>query len=280
MTWITIEGVDRVGKSTISELFKAKGYEVVHSHAPDRKYINPNYVGPSYLEDILTKLLELSGKDVVFDRSAFGELFWPQIYNRKQLLSDDDIEIIKEIEDQNNVQRFLMVDPNVEAHWKRCVDNKEPLTRDQFNQANLLFENLVAQHGFKKVTKDEFILPTTNPDGADRTPVNEARLNDPVLPPVNQTKDARGVQMASIEVSLLTPEQIRLAEANAINEVLLKPIIKQKGNYYQSIEDKIRLFLNAELKVLLGTNSPQVQNSLTDQEILFIRALLNNAKKR
>lgn len=75
----------------------------------------------------------------------------------------------------------------------------------------------------------------------------------------------------------MTPEQKRLAEANAINDVLSRPIVKHKGDHFQSIEAKIRAFLNDELAVLLGTKQEVEVASLSKEEILFIKTLVSKA---
>jgi hypothetical protein len=74
----------------------------------------------------------------------------------------------------------------------------------------------------------------------------------------------------------MTPEQQRLAKANAINEILSRPIIKNKGEHFLDIENKIRQFLNDELADLLGTKKIE-DVGLSKEEILFIKTLINKA---
>jgi hypothetical protein len=292
MTWIILEGLDRTFKSSVAELYKKQGYEVIHFSAPDKKYTTKGYTGPNYLDDTIELFVKLSGKNVVFDRTPhYGEQIWPQVYNRQALISDEDIEILKEIEDQNDTQRILMVDHNKMAHWQRCVENKEPLSRVQFEQARELFNLMADKYGFSVKTKDDYVLSSSqvkeiNVDikasGLSSQPSAASQIGDSTTNLISEVKpmsnESRFVPLSSIQI--LTPEQNRLAEANAINDVLLKPIIKLKGEHYQNIEDKIRTFLNKELAVLLGTTKSQVQNPLSDEEILFIRTLLNNAKRK
>ncbi|HWY36243.1 MAG TPA: hypothetical protein VNX68_16475 [Nitrosopumilaceae archaeon] len=111
-----LEGLDRTGKSIVAELYKKQGYDVVHMSAPDKKYKNPGYAGPSYLDDVLELVMQHDGKDVVFDRTWMGELIWPHVYGREPLLTEDDLEIIREFEDRNSTNRILMVDPDQQAH--------------------------------------------------------------------------------------------------------------------------------------------------------------------
>lgn len=285
MTWIVLEGLDRTFKSSVAELYRDKGYDVVHFSAPAKKYTAQGYAGPSYLEDVLTLLVSLSGKDVVFDRSWYGESsVWPQVYGRNPLLSAEDIEMIREIEDQNQPTRILMHDPDMRAHWQRCLDNKEPLDGVQFKTARELFYKMAEQHGFTLKTKDDFMSIE------ERQASDQLRYEQTILPPTREQSVTTAIQIEStprdtesleggVYMDSLTPEQKRLAEANAINDVLSKPIVKLKGEHYTNIEAKIRSFLNQELATLLGTSQPVQANSLTDEEIKIFRALIKRSPK-
>jgi polyphosphate kinase 2 (PPK2 family) len=118
MTWIILEGNEKVGKSTVANFYAQKGFQVVHFSAPPKKYSQLGYSGPSYLDDLLEKLMPLSGQDVLFDRSWWGELVWPQVFGRMPLLSEEDFDLLKEIEEQNLVERYLLVDKDHKAHWQ------------------------------------------------------------------------------------------------------------------------------------------------------------------
>ena len=82
MAWIVLEGLDRTGKTTAAKQFEKLGYEIVHFSAPKKDYLDPLYVGPTYFEDVVGILNSYANKDVVFDRSWYGELVWPSIYSR------------------------------------------------------------------------------------------------------------------------------------------------------------------------------------------------------
>ena len=285
MAFVILEGLDRVGKTTVAELYRAQGYDVIHFSAPAKKYTTPGYTGPSYVEDILSMLVSLSGKDVVFDRSWYGEAsVWPFVYGRNALLNLEDIEMIREIEDQNQPSRILLHDPDMRAHWQRCLDNKEPLDGVQFKTARELFYKMAEQHGFTLKTKHDFNAPTSTPEqfNTSTQQLVGSNTNVGVAPemPISKPKDS---QLPQIESDLhtidLTPEQKRLAEANAINDVLSKSIVKLKGEHYASIEAKIRSFLNQELAALLGTSQPVQANSLTDEEITIFRTLIKRSSK-
>ena len=270
MALIIIEGIDRSGKSTLAKAYEAQGYRYIHFNAPDKKYYQLDYTGPSYLDDIVETLISLSGQDVVLDRSAYGELVWPYVYGRKPLLSDDDFEIIREIEQQNDVTRILMYDNNTDAHWKRCVDNKEPLTKTDFNSAIQLYDALASKHGFIKLTKQDIepILKHTQSHTLEK--VEDMAQAQEKLSESNVVK---------IDTTLkLTPEQLKLQQANAINDILSSRIIKRKGNEYEIIENKIREFLNTELANLLGNSAAQPQLSTDDIKIL--KALADRVREK
>jgi hypothetical protein len=257
MSLIIIEGIDRSGKSTLAREFESQGYRYVHFSAPNSKYYKSGYVGPSYLDEMVDFLVSLSGQNVVLDRSHYGELVWPYVYGRNPLLSEDDIEILREIEDQNDVVRIMMHDDNTEAHWKRCVDNNEPLSRTQFDSAGQLYDAIVTKYGFTKLTKPEI----------DKANQKQEEVKD-IVQAQPKTQESNVVKIDTS--TKLTPEQIKLQQANAINDIMSSRIVKRKGNEYDLIENKIREFLNSELAKLLGTyDSPQ----LSAEEITILKAL-------
>src|ERR1035437_8657610 len=152
MALVLLEGLDRTGKTTVAEFFESKGYEVVHLSAPGKEF----HAGHSYLDAMVDLLQRGAGRDLVIDRTHYGELIWPQIYNRKPLLGEDDFEILREIEESIGVKRILMHDPNAEAHWQRCVDNKEPLTKVQCVRARSIYASMGAKYGFESITLPAF----------------------------------------------------------------------------------------------------------------------------
>ena len=281
MAFIIIEGVDRNWKSSLADLYRSQGYKVVHMSAPDKKYYQEGYAGPSYCDELLSLLISLSGQDVVLDRSWYGESVWAYVYNRKNLLSEEDLEILREIEDQNDPQRILMCDPEAKANWQRCVDNNEPLDIQQFTTARAMFLQMADKHGFSIRSKSDY---ANNPEYTEKTiernmDINPQQTNGSV--PVNSDEIAvMPIPRIPADLEILSPEQKRLAEANAINDILCKPIIRLKGDNYTAIEQKLRVFLKSELAVLLGTSQNQlVENNLTQEEVLVIRNLISRSKK-
>jgi len=230
MALIILEGLDRTGKSSVAQMFVAQGYELIHMSAPDKEMSKQGYEGPTYLEQMVEMLSAFGGHNVVLDRSHYGELVWPQVYGRPSLLSEEDVEYLREIEANLDVTRILMHDPNNEAHWQRCVENNEPLTKPQFVKARSLFSSMADKYGFERKTLKDF------PDAVQPLPVSQPKA--PVQVPVDTTRSERENGSTSTPVtpgSNKTKEQLKLERANIINEVLSKRIIKGKGPMYDDV---------------------------------------------
>jgi hypothetical protein len=276
MAFVILEGVDRSFKSSLAKLYESQGYKSIHFSAPDKKYSQPGYTGPSYLDDLVEMLVGLSGQDVVFDRSWYGESsIWPFVYGRKPLLTDDDIDVLRDIEDQNSTTRILMIDTDIEAHWQRCVENKEPLSLSQFKSAYQLYAVMADRYGFSIKTKHDFV--PQEPEVKEMSP--EPKLESKTFAaPVSASEITNVVKMDT--PTKLTPEQQKLQQANAINDILSSRIVKKKGSEYDSIEIRVREFLNQELAKLLGTDKPQVSLPFTSEEITLLKALANRVKDK
>ncbi len=274
MAIVILEGVDRSGKSSVAKLYESQGYKVVHMSAPDKKYKEYGYVGPSYLDDYIDMLSSWGVENVVMDRSAYGELIWPRIYGREPLLSEDDIEVIAEIESVMGVERILMEDPDQEAHWKRCVDNKEPLNKNQFITARAMYNTLVKNYGFRKQRLADFPKPEEKVDVVDTAVEPGVAVGTGSGP--YETVEMDGVTY-EIPPPKLTPEQTKLAKANAINTILSKTILKAKGPEFVELENDIRGFLNTKLGLLLGSSSDQTFNQ---DEVEVLKMLCTQLKQK
>jgi len=289
LAWIILEGLDRTGKSTVADIYKKQGFDVIHMSAPDKKYKKPGYSGPSYLDDILEVYMKYDNKDVVFDRSIYGELVWPHVYGRAVMLSDDDFEILREFEDRNQAERNLLVDPETEAHWQRCVDNNEPLTRPQFTLANRLFTKLAHNFNFMPRQLSDFKPEIAADKGKDLAPLEKVEDPQPIDTRKDNTSPSDSSTTIAVEVGKTTTikygktkEQTILEKANAINSILSKRIIKQKGATYDLIESDIKDYLNCQLKVLFsGTN---IEEALSKDELtvlkLYAQRILDKQKER
>lgn len=269
MALIILEGLDRTGKTSVAKFFEDKGYEIVHMSAPAKGTSSATYLGE--MVDLLTSC---SGKDIVFDRSHYGELVWPNVYNRVPLLDDEDMEALREIEESLEVERILMHDPNVDAHWKRCVDNKEPLTKAQFVKARTLYSNMADKYGFIKKTINDF------PQAAALS--NQVSHVSPSTSDSEISKDSSLDRVSSESVNSSvnrTPQQLKLDKANAINEVLAKRIIKGKGQLFDDLERSIRGFLNNELGKIFGA-SQSGNEAFTKEEVELLKFFCDQLKNK
>jgi hypothetical protein len=268
MALIILEGLDRTGKSTIASYYEAQGYEVIHLSAPPK-----GITTDQYLQDMVDIVSMASTRDIIMDRSHYGEAVWPFVYGRSPILNEEEINVVREIEDSIGTKRILMYDSNLEAHWKRCVDNNEPLTKTQFSRARGLFSQMAQKYGFELVTLQNFIK---------QFPDAESFLR-PTQTPVKE-QESLPVKENSVELSdsntgySLTAEQKKLERANAINDILSKRILKPKNGIYDELENEIRLFLNTKLGKLFGGNVQEL--SLTPEEIKFYKTMFKRATEK
>lgn len=289
---ICVEGLDRTGKTSLVKELEKKGFKSIHFSAPDKKYFNPGYTGPSYAEDMAELFVTFGNQNIVLDRSHYGEQIWSSVYNRPTTLNQDDLNMLIPLEGPN-VRRILMHDPDINAHWQRCVENKEPLDQVQFSHARKLFHSLVDLYGFEvKSLKDipQLVAEITGEKQLTKSIDSTANnANSDVV--VLSSSSERGVVVSSsasigenatnlvkIKDNTMTPEQLKLLQANAINDVMTGRIVKKKGDAYDILEDKIRMFLNTELAFLLGTN--KMNSSFTEEETMILRALVNKVKEK
>jgi hypothetical protein len=214
-----------------------------------------------------------SGKDVVMDRSHYGERVWAPVYGRDPLLSEDDISILREIEDTMECTRILLHDPNSEAHWQRCVENQEPLTKSQFVKARALYSSMADKYGFERKTLKDF------PDAVQPLPPQAKNNADSAVLPANSngSTDNAASKAGNSGDSVKTKEQNKLDRANAINEVLSKRIIKSKGPMYDDLERNVRHFLNGELGKIFGNNP---QTGFSDQEVELLKFFCQRLKEK
>lgn len=266
MALIILEGLDRTGKSSVAQMFEASGYEMMHISAPAKGTTEDQYIGEWV--DLLTSI---QGRNVVLDRSHYGEMVWPQVYGRKPLLNDEAMEILREIEDNMEISRILMIDNDSAAHWQRCVDNNEPLTKPQFVKARALFSTMADKYGFERKQLKDFpsavqALPKEN---------NGSALSK------NAESDSKSVSSSDktkSDKSGKSNEQLKLERANVINDVLSKRIIRGKGSAYDEVERGVRHYLNQELGKILGsaTNTP----GLSNEEIELLKFFCQRLKEK
>jgi len=274
MALILLEGLDRTGKSTVAAYYESLGYDLVHLSAPPKGTSSDDY-----MQQMLDLVSSAAYRDLVLDRTAYGEYVWPEIYGRQPLLSEDQLDALAEVEDTVGVTRIIMYDSDLEAHWKRCVDNKEPLTKPQFSRARGLYSQMARKYNFEMVTLPKFLEKF--PDAKDfaqmesKTVVVQGSGDNTTTTEVDLSGPPNDSTQAKYPQSNKTPEQIKLERANVINDILSKRILKSKGLVYDELENDIRDFLNSKLGKLLGGNSKDT--SLSAEEVKFFKALYKNA---
>jgi hypothetical protein len=274
MALILLEGLDRTGKSTVAAYYESLGYDLVHLSAPPKGTSSDDY-----MQQMLDLVSSAAYRDLVLDRTAYGEYVWPEIYGRQPLLSEDQLDALAEVEDTVGVTRIIMYDSDLEAHWKRCVDNKEPLTKPQFSRARGLYSQMARKYNFEMVTLPKFLEKF--PDAKDfaqmesKTVVVQGSGDNTTTTEVDLNGSPNDSTQAKYPQSNKTPEQIKLERANVINDILSKRILKSKGLVYDELENDIRDFLNSKLGKLLGGNSKDT--SLSAEEVKFFKALYKNA---
>lgn len=284
MGWILLEGLDRSGKSSVAEYYEAQGYEVVHMSAPSKKYFEPGYSGPSYLEEVVEMYNIYAGKDVVFDRTVYGELIWPEIFNRMPLLNEEDYEYLQQLEYNQNAVKYLMYDEDKEAHWKRCADNKEPINRVQFAAATRLYDKLADERGFEKRQLGDFSEMAKQNKQTKKNEKTEKAVQKKSKSPDRDggNSDSSGSKAGSDGPIFrsgnagLSMEQ-KLDRANAIRNILGGQIIKKKGDVYEDIEKDIRRFLEKEIRRIFIGGS---EESFSEDEVKILKLYAQRIKAK
>lgn len=268
MALVLLEGLDRTGKSTVASYFESLGFQLIHLSAPPK-----GTTSDQYFQEMVDLVSSAATKDIVLDRTHYGELIWPTIYGRQPLLDEEMIEAIREIEDTVGVQRIWMTDDDLKAHWQRCVDNKEPLDKAQFTRARGLYSTIAQKYNFEKVTLQSFLKQFPDAQAfveQQKTSSLEEKTLQPHTVETNTTPNPTPIK------SLKTPEQHKLEVANTINEVLSKRILKGKGLVYDDLENELRHFLNLKLGRLLG-GGDSTELTLSPEEIKFYKAMYKRA---
>lgn len=290
MAWILVEGLDRSGKSSLAEDYRKKGFEIVHMEAPNKKYFSDTYSGETYLEELVRMYTKYDGKNVLFDRTIYGELVWPNIFGRVALLEAEDIDYLSSMERNNNVEKILMFDSNTEAHWQRCVDNNEPLTRQQFGRASIFYDRLAREFGFKKKQLSDFpgLLPQNQQTEVKSEKSNSQAPNKSVSGD-DGNSSSTGLSNGSSGVGASTSNtnnekqrtmdnlDVRLELANTIKDVLQSKILKKKGGLYDDLEKDIKVFLEGKLQeCFTGKNT----KAFSDDEIVLLKLMARRIKEK
>jgi hypothetical protein len=221
-----------------------------------------------------------AGKDVVFDRSVYGELVWPEVYGREPLLTQEDYEYLQQLEYNNDTVKILMYDENKDTHWQRCVENKEPLNRPQFIQATRLYENMAKTYNFeKKQLKDFQSQARSKENEADKSGEPDKKPDDrgvsmsgilrPSVSDESEASEFRGVAQSLLDK--------KLERANAIRDLLSTPIVKKKGSAFLQLEKDIKLFLEAQLENIF--TEPKKED-FTEDEVKILKIYAQRIKEK
>ena len=271
MALVLLEGLDRTGKSTVASYFETLGFQIIHLSAPAK-----DLTSDAYMQEMSDLLSSAAIRDIVLDRTHYGEMVWPQVYNRPAKLDEEQIDALREIEESVGVQRIWMTDNSIDAHWKRCVDNKEPLDKSQFTRARALFSNMAHKYNFEPITLQAFIKKF--PDAQEMVDKQTATSLETKTNTMKESDLATSPTQVEIQVPVVgrkSPEQHKLEVANAVNDILSKRILKAKGSVYDDIENEMRAFLNSKLGKLLGGGSGET--SLNSEEVRFYKEMYKRA---
>jgi thymidylate kinase len=294
MAWILVEGLDRSGKSSVAEYYRKKGYTVVHMEAPSKKYYQDNYAGESYLEELVRMYTKYDGQNVLFDRTIYGELVWPNIYGRQALLEAEDIEYLAQMENNNAPEKILMFDTNTEAHWQRCVDNNEPLTRQQFGRASIFYDRLTREYGFKKKQLTDFpeIMQKAQGTSEQKPTSSNSSTKEGLRGNDGNTNSAKSSSQVSAmgehvgnngSTSVASQHSLpnfddKLELANTIREILQGKILRKKGGSYDHLEKDIKDFLQKKLEeVFVGKPT---EHSFSEDEIAVLKVFAKRVKEK
>lgn len=292
MGWILIEGLDRSGKSSLAEDYRKKGYIVHHMEAPSKKYYQEGYAGESYLEELVRLYSKYDGQNVLFDRTIYGELVWPNVYGRLPLLEQEDIDYLAQIERNNSAEKILMFDANTEAHWQRCVANNEPLTRQQFGRASIFYERLAKEFGFSKKQLSDFpaLLPQdkqaeiaksaqNTQSSVQSLQGNDGNASGSGTPNGATAMGEKARKSAVMDVVDAEPTlEERLELANTIREVLQSKILKKKGGSYDNLEKDIKGFLEEKLQECFSGKKEEA--SFSNDEVMILKSMAKRIKEK
>lgn len=151
---IVLEGLDKTGKSTVAEHFRKKErFEYIHMTAP-AQWHTPQ----SYMTEMLHLIASTSGKNVVIDRSWYGELVWPNVFYRTPLLSYSDADALTSVArtvHRGQIELFYMYDPDHDAHLARISKFAEPTydldyVRSLYDSVTWTFQRLTFQEAEQK----------------------------------------------------------------------------------------------------------------------------------
>lgn len=151
MSLILLEGMDKVGKTTVAQHFIDSGFEYIHMTSP-RKGITR----AAYIAEMLNIIASTADKKVLIDRTWMGELVWPYVFGRTPLLFWHDIDHFHGICNQmhnGDVVMIYMHDSDINAHKSRMLQYKEPSYN--YDLVYNLYDSVMKKHNFQFLTFQE-----------------------------------------------------------------------------------------------------------------------------
>ncbi len=149
---ILLEGMDKVGKSTVAKHFCEKdSFEYLHLSAPAKGISREEYI-----KEMMLLVAGTYGKNVVLDRTWYGELVWPFAYGRKALLDLDfcnTLTYFAKRMHKDNILKIYMHDPNKESHQTRMREYKEPVYN--YDQVHELYNIAMTDSDFAFYTFEQ-----------------------------------------------------------------------------------------------------------------------------
>lgn len=263
---IILEGFACVEKTKIAKMYEKMGYKLVSFPKPDKKFFDKEYIGSSYFESLMDIYMDvlLNNVNVVFDKSPLSEMFYARYDNRKPLISLEDYEELRSIEENHEPMRIFIFEPDVNKHLNlyNKINKTKPLGIKTFMAMNAEFKTMAESYGFISKTTEEAINMAKN--NKKEEVVEEApKPKEPaksIAPIQNKQKDSK----ETIDV------EYRLNVANAINKILKKRIIKGTGDICDGIELEIRKFLEAKVAALFNG---QTQDTFDEKEINVLKMM-------
>lgn len=146
---VLLEGMDKVGKSTVASYYcKQYNCQYIHMSAPASGTTKDEYI--LQMVDIIAGT---HGKNVVFDRTWYGELVWPHAYSRTSLLDAHACNVLTRLAEKihdGQICKIYMYDPNKEDHQARMREFKEPSYN--YDLVSGLYSQSMTEAGFSFLT--------------------------------------------------------------------------------------------------------------------------------
>ena len=130
---IIIEGADGTGKTTlVKKLAKTYGLDSLNINRYDPNNFN------FYLET-------LKKTNVIFDRHFIGEMIYPEVFNRKENLNEEDFEWLLNYARENGIV-IIILHTQEETLTKRQKPNEYPEVLNNIIEINKRFKEIAEKY--------------------------------------------------------------------------------------------------------------------------------------